>query len=162
MKVNNPNTGHGKMTIRYNGNNVNMMLQPSKMRRIYMQRYKDVSADISENMVIETLLFDGTSILFSLSSHKVYYKSTDKNNEFWICSESSYADFGYINVDDEFIIFEGQITFVKEIIPDFIINEDYNIMLIFRKSNDWMDLLEKNNIDYELHSYSTPELQNEI
>lgn len=162
MKVNNPNINHGKMIIRYKGRNELLKSRFRKMREIYMYRNKDVVTGISENMVIETSLFDGTPILFSLCNHKLYYKTTDKNDEFWQYSESSFIDFEYINVDNEYIIFDAQITFSKENIPHYKVKENYHIMLIFRKSNDWMDLLEKNKIDYELHSYSKPEFQDEI
>ncbi|WP_291098483.1 MULTISPECIES: hypothetical protein [unclassified Flavobacterium] len=161
-KINNPLTGHGKMIIRYKGNNELLRFQPCKMRRIYMHREKKIQADVYENLLLETQLFDGTNICFSVKSSNLYYRHHIDGEEIWIHSEPSFVHFTFVNVDDEFVLFDGQITFVKEISRDFIINEDYDIMLIYRKSKDWMDLLEKNNIEYELHSYSKPELQDEI
>lgn len=162
MKVNNPNTGHGKMIIRYKEGNELLKNEPCRMRRIYIHREEKIDANINENLLLHTQLFDGTAVCFSVKSSRLYYKHRVDGEKIWIHSIGSFVIFECINVDDEFIIFDGQITFAKEITPNFIVNEDYDITLIFRKSTDWMDLLKKHNINYELHSYSKPKFQDEI
>lgn len=158
MKINNPLTGHGKMIIRYIGNNELMKSQSSQMSRVFMQKSREVDAHTFENMVIETQLFDNTEIQMSLASGKLYYKVSDEDDSFWIHSEPSFVHFSFININNEMILMEGQITHVKEITPEFISNEDYAITLIFKNTNDFIELLDRYEIEYTYHDYSKPEI----
>lgn len=160
MKVNNPNTGHGKMIIRYKGNNELLKIQPEKMKRIYMHRSMKVQPNHYENLIIETELFDGTNVCFSLSSANLYRNILIDNEKTWVTTEEEdYAPFYKANIDNEQVIFEGSITSHKEIAPGFISRESYEILLFFKTSKDLMDLLNKNNIEYQYHTYSKTELQ---
>lgn len=151
-KINNPLTGHGKMIIRYKGNNELLKNQPEKMKRIYMHRSKEVQPDVYENLIIETELFDGSSVCFSLSSANLYCSLLIDNEKTWVTSEEDCAVFYEVNLDNEQVIFEGSINFNKEITPEFTSRESYQIILFFKNSKDLMELLNKNNIDYINHS----------
>jgi hypothetical protein len=152
MKVNNPNTGHGKMIIRYKGNNELLKVLPEKMKRIYMHRSMKVRPDVHENLIIETELFDGLNVLFSLSSANLYCGLLVDNDKTWVTSEEDCAAFYEVNIDSEQVVFEGSISFHKEITPEFISRESYQILLFFKNSKDLMELLDKNKIDYIYHS----------
>jgi hypothetical protein len=152
MRVNNPTTGHGKMIIRYKGNNELLKIQPEKMKRIYMHRYMKVQPDVHENLIIETELIDGSNVCFSLSSANLYRGLLVDDEKIWVTSEEDCAVFYEVNIDSEQVILEGNITFHKEITSEFISRESYQILLFFKNSKDLMELLDKNNIDYIYHS----------
>lgn len=152
MKVINPNTGHGKMIIRYESKNELLKRHPEEMKRIYMHPCKKVQPDIDENLVIETTLFDGSSVCFSLSSSALYRNLLVDNEKTWVTSERDFADFYLVNIDKEQVVFKGQIVFYKAITPEFTSRERYDILLFFNNSKDLMELLDNNNIDYLYHS----------
>lgn len=143
---------HGKMIIRYNGKNELLKRHPEEMKWIYMHRYKEVQPDIDENLVIETTLFDGSNVCFSLSSAILYQNLLVDNKKTWVTSERDFADFSLVNIDNEQVVFNGHIVFHKAITPEFTSRESYKILLFFRNSKDLMELLDKNNIDYLYHS----------
>jgi hypothetical protein len=152
MKVNIPNTGHGKMIIRYKGNNELLKVLPEKMKRVYLQRSKKVQQNVCENLVIETDLLDGSKVCFSLSSANLYCSLLVDKEITWTISEENCAVFYEVNIDNEQVIFEGSISFNKEIAPEFISRESYQILLFFKNSKDLMELLDRNNTDYIYHS----------
>ncbi len=151
-KINNPNTGHGKMIIRYNGNNELLKNHPDEMKWIYMHRSKEVQPDVDENLIIETTLFDGLSVCFSLSSANLYRNLLGDNEKNWVTFERDFADFHLPNIDNEQVVFKGHIVFYKAITPEFTSRESYEILLFFKNSKDVMELLDKNKIDYLYHS----------
>jgi hypothetical protein len=152
MKVNNPNAGQGKMIIRYKGKNELLKNHPDEMKWIYMHRNKEVQPDADENLVIETDLFDDTNVCFSLSSANLYCGLLVDNKKTWVTTEEDCAVFYQVNIDNEQVIFEGSIGFKKEITSEFFSHESYQILLFFKNSKDFMELLDKNNIDYIYHS----------
>lgn len=147
VKVINPNTGHGKMIIHYKGNNLLLKRHPEEMKRIYMHRSMEVQPDVDENLIIETELFDGSSVCFSLSSANLYRNLLVDNEKTWIKSERDFNSFYLKNTDNEYIILEGSIVFYQEITPEFTSRERYTAQLIFKNSTDLLELLNRNNIN---------------
>ncbi len=164
-KINNPLTGHGKMLIRYKGNNELLKIQPEKMKRIYMHRSKEVQPGGYENLIIETELFDGSNVCFSLCSSHLYNSLLINNEKKWIRygreegeegedeeMKGGYGMYDYVNIDNQQVVFEGNIGFYKEISPEFISYEVYDFLLFFNYSKDLLELLDKNEVRYTFHS----------
>lgn len=151
-KINNPLTGHGKMIIHYKGNNELLKWKPPIMKRIYMHRILEVQPDVYENLIIETELVDGSSVCFSLKSANIYFSLLVDNEKKWVTSEEDGACFYEANIDNEQVVFEGSLSFKKEITPEFISHEGYQIILFFKYSKDLKELLDKNSIDCIYHS----------
>lgn len=171
MKVNNPDAVHGKMRIRYKGNNELLINHPDEMKRIYMHRSKEIMPEVYENLIIETKLFDGTNVCFSLCSSHLYNNLSINNKKTWVRygregeedeMEENYGVHHYANIDNEQVIFEGNIVFHQEISPEFVSYESYDFLLFFNYTKDLLELLNKNKIDYLYHSYSKSGLQDEI
>lgn len=154
MKVLNPNTGNGKMIIFPKPITKLMEFSPRKMNRVYLHRIKEVMADVSEKMVIETQLVWNLCFRFSLQSENLYYKLQVDGNEKWEHSKSGFSKITFINIDPEIILMEGEIKFSLEIVPNLINDTYYNFVLIFKNTKDFIDLLKKHHIEYQYHSYS--------
>ncbi|MES2544905.1 MAG: hypothetical protein V4548_08465 [Bacteroidota bacterium] len=147
-KINNPTTGHGKMLIQYKGKNELLLHKPPILKRFFMQREKQILKNVRDNLVIETELIDGTTVCFSIKSADIYIQSFDGDNKIWKNFEEDCLFIESVNIDNEFVIFKGSLNFNKEIIPEFISREVYEIVLFFKNSKDLMELLDKNEIEY--------------
>ena len=150
-KINNPTAIPGKMILRYKGPNHALLNQPTKIFNILMGKYIYIKPEIREKLIIETDLFDGTNVCFSLSSANLYTRNLVNNENEWETNEDNCSCFNYVNVDKEQVIFEGSIHFIKKFSQDFSIRENYQVIIIFKNSKDLIDSLDKNNIEYEFH-----------
>jgi hypothetical protein len=152
IKVLNPLMGHGKMLISYNGHNELLKSKPAEMKEIYMYRNKEIKQDLYEDMVIETKLFDGTEICFSLVSANLYYKELVADGEIWINSYDNFADFSEIKIDNQQIIFQGHIVMDKKITYDFVSHEEYKVILFYSNTKDLIQLLDQFDKEYNYHT----------
>lgn len=74
------------------------------------------------------------------------------NEKTWITSDEDGACFYNAHIDNEQIVFEGSLNFKKEITPEYISREGYQIILFFKNTKDLIELLDENNIDCIYHS----------
>lgn len=163
MITNSLKSVEGKIILRYLCSNNLLEAHPDEMKQIYLQPSLEIRPDLIENLVIETTLFDGLSVCFSLISGHLYHHSLINNEMVWVRFnnavegdeedlENNFGSYYNADLDKEQAVFEGSISFIKDISPEFKSFERYEFIMLFNHSKEIRELLDKYEPRYTFHA----------
>lgn len=128
VKINKPSIAfNAKALFRYRGNNYKH-LQEKRFENITI---KEIDYNLKEELLITKTMFDGTQVMFSMISSNMYLK---ENGNYKLKEEQNFCDFE-LYFDENYMVFEGNISYMNYINLDFEYRESFEttIILAFNK-----------------------------
>lgn len=140
MIINNPLWPHGKILLKYVGNN---LLLDSNIKIDRVTFFNETINNISEDLILKVNLLNDKEILLSLKSLLVYTKK-----DVWEIQDFSFNKITTIIVDNEYVIVKGNVTFCNEINEANHYLDKYEYDLIFKNTDTLIRKLKEDRIEF--------------
>ena len=142
MKVNKPPIPFaGHLYLKYNGSNHNFY-QKRSFSKIYIL---EIDYNLKEELVVALTMFDGTEIKFCMISSNLYIKTDGKYMLQQTDDELEQQSFCCFDLclTDEFMLFDGTISYHNNFESGFSFREDFNAIITVRNNPKLLEIWEK-------------------
>ena len=127
-----PSFFSAKAMYRYIGSN----MKHCQEKRFQNIRIKDVDYKLKEELLVKQIMFDGTEIMYSMISSNLFFK---KNENFEFREENCFCDF-CLFYDEDYMVFEGSISYLNAFKPNFEYKEYFNTTIILPFNQKLLDI----------------------
>ncbi|TBX66145.1 hypothetical protein EZL74_11195 [Flavobacterium silvisoli] len=138
IKINKPSMVFTtKALLRYTGTNYNYLQEKRFEKMVIIER----EYNLREDLIVQHTMFDGTQIMFSMISGKLYIK---ENGYYELKEGQNFCDF-ILFWDEKFMVFEGNISYMNNVNDNFKYKEDFKATMILPYDKHLLKIWEENN-----------------
>lgn len=125
-----------KALLRYTGTNYNYLQEKRFEKMVIIER----EYNLREDLIVQHTMFDGTQIMFSMISGKLYIK---ENGYYELKEGQNFCDF-ILFWDEKFMVFEGNISYMNNVNDNFKYKEDFKTTMILPFNKHLLKIWEEN------------------
>lgn len=123
IKINKPSIVFiTKALLRYTGSNFRHFQE----NRFEKMDIIEKEYNFREDLIVQHTMFDGTQLMFSMISAKLYIK---ENGHYELKEGQNFCDF-VLYWDEKLMVFEGSVSYINSANDDFEYKEDFKITMI--------------------------------
>lgn len=138
IKINKPSMVFTtKALLRYTGTNYNYLQEKRFEKMVIIEK----EYNLREDLIVQHTMFDGTQIMFSMISGKLYIK---ENGYYELKEGQNFCDF-ILFWDEKFMVFEGNISYMNNVNDNFKYKEDFKTTMILPFNKHLLKIWEENN-----------------
>lgn len=133
IKINKiPSFFSAKAIYRYRGTNTRHLQE----KRFETIRIKEIDYNLREELLVTQTMCDGTEIMFSMISSNLFIK---ENGYYELKEEQYFCDFSLF-FDEDFMLFEGYVSYINIFNLNFEYKEDFDVTFILPFNKKLLDI----------------------
>lgn len=125
-----------KALLGYTGTNYNYLQEKRFEKMVIIEK----EYNLREDLIVQHTMFDGTQIMFSMISGKLYI---NENGYYELKEGQNFCDF-ILFWDEKLMVFEGNISYMNNVNDNFKYKEDFKTTMILPFNKHLLKIWEEN------------------